>query len=58
MIEQQTRPLLPEGVELDKPEINYEIIKSTYYDVFDTVRISWTPKIYGNSGSYFFVKYT
>lgn len=54
-ITQQTKPPLPEGTELDKPEFKYEHVVNN--NIFDTVRISWIPKLDGNPGSYFFVKY-
>ncbi|KAL4121128.1 hypothetical protein QTP88_013693 [Uroleucon formosanum] len=54
-IEQQTKSPLPEGTELDKPEFSY--VHKASNNVFDTVRILWTPKLDGNPGSHFFVKY-
>jgi len=54
-IEQQTKSPLPEGTELDKPEFNY--VHKGYNNNFDTVRILWMPKLDGNPGSHFFVKY-
>lgn len=53
--EQKTKPQLPEGTLLDKPVFTYEHIATN--NVFDTVRILWTPKLDGNPGSHFFVKY-
>ncbi|XP_050425383.1 neuroglian isoform X2 [Adelges cooleyi] len=54
-IEQQTKPALPEGTLLDKPEFSHEHMATN--NVFDTVRITWFPKLDGNPGSHFFVKY-
>lgn len=54
-IEQQTKPPLPEGTLLDKPEFTTEHIANN--NVFDTVRIVWKPKLDSNPGSHFFVKY-
>lgn len=54
-IEQQTKPPLPEGTLLDMPVFTYEHLANN--NVFDTVRISWKPKLDGNPGSHFFVKY-
>ncbi|XP_025407502.1 neuroglian-like [Sipha flava] len=54
-IEQQTKSPLPEGTELDKPEFTYDHRPNS--NAFDTVRILWTPKLDGNPGSHFFVKY-
>lgn len=54
-IEQQTKSSLSEGTKLDKPEFKHEHIANN--NVFDTVRILWVPKLDGNPGSHFFVKY-
>ncbi|KAF0760773.1 neuroglian-like isoform X1 [Aphis craccivora] len=54
-IEQQTKPPLLIGTELDKPVFNY--VHKAYNKIFDTVRIFLTPNLDGNPGSHFFVKY-
>lgn len=54
-IEQKTKAPLSPDTQLDKPEFSYEHIANN--NIFDTVRILWTPKLDGIPGSHFFVKY-
>ncbi|XP_050421633.1 neuroglian-like isoform X3 [Adelges cooleyi] len=54
-IEQRTKPALPEGILLDKPEFTYQHMATD--GVFNTVRITWCPDLRGYPGSHFFVQY-
>ncbi|VVC24599.1 Hypothetical protein CINCED_3A009632 [Cinara cedri] len=54
-IERQTKPSLPEGTLLDKPDFSTDHIPNN--TTFDTVRVTWKPKLDSNPGSHFFVKY-
>ncbi|XP_050520545.1 neuroglian isoform X2 [Daktulosphaira vitifoliae] len=54
-VEQQTKLPLPEGTLLDKPEFIHQLVATN--NIFDTVRVMWSPKLDGNPGSHFYVKY-
>lgn len=54
-VKQQTKSHLPKGTQLDKPKFTY-ILKPISNALF-IVRILWIPKLDGNPGSHFFVKY-